>query len=102
MANNPRVDLDQNAAYFELPGAVEITEENLSELVKTTPFAAVYNGSVLKGLRHGDVKVGVGDFVWSSPFGVLLVEKSYLQSWMRDTVLLNTIKPEVPNEGLLR
>lgn len=62
-----------------IEGLTQITEENLPELFKTTPFNGIHDGSKLIGLRHGFTHVYPGDYIWDLGFGPFLIAKDDLK-----------------------
>ena len=66
-----------------IEGLIFITEENLPELLKTTPFNGIYDGSKLIGLRQGFAHVYPGDYIWDFGYTTLLITKDDLKSTMQ-------------------
>ena len=62
-----------------IEGLTQITEENLPELFKITPFHGIHDGSKLIGLRQGFAHVYPGDYIWDLGFGPFLIAKDDLK-----------------------
>ena len=63
-----------------IEGLIFITEENLPELLKITPFNGIHDGNKLIGLRHGFTHVYPGDYIWDIGIGPFLIAKDDLKS----------------------
>ena len=63
-----------------IEGLTQITEENLPELFKITPFHGIHDGSKLIGLRKGFAHVYPGDYIWDFGYTTLLITKDDLKS----------------------
>ena len=63
-----------------IEGLTQITEENLPELFKITPFHGIHDGSKLIGLRKGFAHVYPGDYIWDIGFGPFLITKDDLKA----------------------
>ena len=63
-----------------IEGLTQITEENLPELLKITPFHGIHDGSKLIGLRKGFAHVYPGDYIWDFGYTTLLITKDDLKS----------------------
>ena len=90
-----------------IEGLIFITEENLPELFKTTPFNGIHDGSKLIGLRHGFTQVYPGDYIWDLGYTTLLITKddlnSIIQRFMTPKLVVDytqlSMLGEVPDPG---
>ena len=91
-----------------IEGLTQITEKNLPELLKITPFNGIYgiyDGGKLIGLRHGFAHVYPGDYIWDFGYTNLLITKDDLkfiiQIFMTPEPVADctqfSIRGEVPN-----
>ena len=74
-----------------IEGLTQITEENLPELFKITPFHGIYDGSKLIGLRSGAHRCFVGDYVWDFGYSTLLITKDDLKATIQKFLMPKTI-----------
>ena len=72
-----------------IEGLTQITEENLPELFKITPFHGIHDGSKLIGLRQGFAHVYPGDYIWDFGYTTLLITKDDLKA-----IIQNFLAPE--------
>ena len=88
-----------------IEGLTQITDENLPELFKITPFHGIHDGSKLIGLRQGFAHVYPGDYIWDFGYTNLLITKDDLkfiiQIFMTPEPVADctqfSIRGEVPN-----
>ena len=71
---------DDISLFSAIEGLTQITEENLPELLKITPFHGIHDGSKLIGLRQGFTHVYPGDYIWDIGIGPFLIAKDDLKS----------------------
>ena len=74
-----------------IEGLTQITEENLPELFKITPFHGIHDGSKLIGLRSGAHRCFVGDYVWDFGYSTLLITKDDLKATIQKFLMPKTV-----------
>ena len=74
-----------------IEGLTQITEENLPELFKITPFHGIHDGSKLIGLRQGFAHVYPGDYIWDFGYTTLLITKDNLKATIQKFLMPKTI-----------
>ena len=74
-----------------IEGLTQITEENLPELFKITPFHGIHDGSKLIGLRSSAHRCFVGDYVWDFGYATLLITKDDLRAIIQNFLVSETV-----------
>ena len=74
-----------------IEGLTQITEENLPELFKITPFHGIHDGSKLIGLRQGFAHVYPGDYIWDFGYTTLLITKDNLKATIQKFLMPKTV-----------
>lgn len=74
-----------------IEGLTQITEENLPELFKITPFHGIHDGSKLIGLRQGFAHVYPGDYIWDFGYTTFLITEDDLKYTMQRFLAPETV-----------